>query len=51
MLIINQFKEEDVLQQNCRIGRVYASCVAGKLCDPQGEFDVIERCKICNKLN
>jgi len=50
MNFINQFKNEDVLQQNCRIGLVYKKCADNKLCDPQSEFDMIESCKICKKL-
>ena len=49
MLILKDFKDEDVLQQNCKVGRVYKKCSPLKLCNPQSEFDMIESCKNCKK--
>lgn len=28
----------------------YSSCTPGKLCQPIGYFEMIEKCKICNKI-
>lgn len=39
----------DVLQQNCKVKRTYKKCVDGVLCNPEPEFDTVERCVICNK--
>ena len=50
MLETEQFKNEDVLQQNCKIGKKHPKCSAGKLCHPQGEFDMVESCKSCKKI-
>ena len=46
---INQYKNEDVLQQNCRVKRTYQKCNPLELCSPSAEFDMIEKCTICNK--
>lgn len=43
-------KNEDVLQQNCRVGKIYPSnCNPLKLCSPMAFFDTIEQCEICKK--
>lgn len=49
MLLVDNFKNEDFLKQNCKVGRSYPVCESGKLCNPQSEFDMIESCKNCNK--
>lgn len=40
---------EEILQQNCKVKRTYRNCKKGVLCDPTAVFDMIEKCKICNK--
>ncbi len=49
MLIVNYFKAEDVLRQNCKVGRTYKKCNPAVLCSPVSEFDMIESCKTCKK--
>lgn len=41
----------DVLELNCRIGKKYPrKCKQGVLCDPESEWDALEKCKICKKI-
>ena len=39
---------------NCRVGRTYKKstkvCKEGVLCSPADEFEMLEKCTICNKI-
>jgi hypothetical protein len=50
MFNVDFFNVEDVLNQNCRVGKIYAKCDANKLCNPQSEFEMLESCKDCKKI-
>jgi hypothetical protein len=50
MFSIDFFNSEDVLNQNCKVGKIYTRCDPGKLCKPQAEFEMLESCKICKKI-
>ena len=39
------------IKSNCKVARTYKKgCEAGKLCNPQPEFDCLETCKDCTKI-
>jgi len=46
---LNQQQTRTLIPQNCRVKRTYKKCDAGKICNPQDEFDMIESCKDCKK--
>ena len=49
MLVLENYKGDNLLKQNCKVGRIYKQCEASKLCNPEAEFGMIENCKDCNK--
>jgi hypothetical protein len=50
MFSLDFLNNEDILNQNCRVGRIYAKCDPDKLCHPQAEFEMLESCKECKKI-